>query len=52
MEDIQHPNIINRNIRNTQKTKKSIMRQLDSKNPLLFEQNIPYLLDKYGISRY
>lgn len=52
MEDIQHPNIISRNIRKTQTTKKSIIRQLDLKNPLLYEQNIPYLLEKYGISRY
>lgn len=33
-------------------TKKSLIRQLDSKNTLLFEQNIPYMMDKYGISRY
>lgn len=34
------------------RTKKAILRQLDDKNSLLFEQNIPYMMHKYGIGRY
>lgn len=52
MHDLKNPNILKRNFSNTLKTKKSVIRQLDNKNPLLFEQNIPYLMDKYGINRY
>lgn len=44
--------MINRNIQSTLQSKKSLIRQLDVKNSLLFEQNIPYMMNKYGISRY
>ena len=33
-------------------TKRDLMRRLDKKNSLLSVQNIPYLIDKYGLNRF
>ena len=33
-------------------TKKDMLLQLDKKNSLLATQNIPYLIEKYGLNRF
>jgi uncharacterized protein YjhX (UPF0386 family) len=33
-------------------TKKDMLNKLDKKNSLLSTQNIPYLIEKYGLNRF
>ena len=33
-------------------TKKDMLAQIDRKNTLLSTQNIPYLMEKYGLNRF
>lgn len=44
--------MIKKNINNTLISKGSILKKLDNKHTLLYEQNLPYMMSKYGISRY
>jgi hypothetical protein len=41
-----------RNVEKNLQKKPAVLKKLDDKNTLLFEQNIPYMMNKYGISRY